>query len=117
MAKHGSENRIRNKTLSSRFTSEEANLVREMADKAGVSIASLIRFALLEQPPLRASKVPPVKKRDLAKLLGELGRIKQGIDDAINNDDCYENELLIEAIHRDLADMRAALLEALGRLP
>lgn len=46
MTHSGSENRQRQVTLKARFTDAEAALIREQADRAGVTVASLIRYAV-----------------------------------------------------------------------
>ena len=117
MARSGSENRQRRITLKARFTEAEAALVKEQADRAGVSVASVIRYGVLNQTPLRASRQPAIKQQDAAHLLGKLGQLAAALRVHNGVDDPGENDALIGAIHRDLADMRVALFEALGREP
>ncbi len=115
MAGSGSENRQRQITLKARFTAEEAALIRDQAARAGVSAASLIRYAVLGMPPLRASRQPHMNQEAAAQLIGRLGQIAAGLRADVNNHAAIDAR--IEAAHRDLADMRAALFEALGREP
>lgn len=117
MAGSGSENRKRNITLKSRFNDAEAALIREQAGRAGVSVASLIRYAVLDQTPLRKSRAPTIDHEAVAQLLGKLGQCAAALREAAATDNQAVNSALIDAAHRDLADMRCALFEALGRQP
>lgn len=109
----GSEKRERDIQLKARFNEAEATLVREQAARAGVSVAAVIRHAVLGQTPLRASRGPTIDQETAARLLAQLGQCASALRDAGDAGD----EAAIDAAHRDLADMRAALFEALGRQP
>lgn len=114
MSRSGSETRRRTKKLGARFTPEEALLIKAIADRRGTSIAALIRFLLLDEELPRASRQPSVSHTQAAQLLGQLGFIASGI----RNAELTSNEpLLIDALHRDIAEMRSLLFEALGRQP
>jgi len=113
----GSENRQRQITLKARFNDQEAALVTEQADRAGVSVAALIRFAVLGQTPLRKSRAPTINHAQAAQLLGRLGQCAEALRRAAEADQSGKNADPIEAAHRDLAEMRVALFEALGREP
>jgi hypothetical protein len=113
----GSEKRQRQITLKARFNDQEAALIKEQADRAGVSVASLIRFALLDLSPLRASRRPTVNHEAAAQLLGRLGQCATALRQAAEADNQAINAALIDAAHRDLAEMRVALFQALGREP
>jgi len=117
MAASGSEKRERQITLKARFNDAEAALVREQAGRAGVSVASLIRYAVLDQTPLRKARAPTVDHEAAAQLLGRLGQCAAALRQAAEADNKRVNTALIKAAHRDLADMRCALFEALGRKP
>lgn len=91
--------------------------MREQAGRAGVSVASLIRYAVLDQTPLRASRSPTLNHEAAAQLLGRLGQCAAALREAAGSDNSAVNSALIDAAHRDLAEMRVALFEALGRLP
>jgi hypothetical protein len=113
----GSEKRQRQITLKARFNDQEAALIKEQADRAGVSVASLIRFALLDLSPLRASRQPTVNHEAAAQLLGRLGQCATALRQAAEAGNQAINAALIDAAHRDLAEMRVALFQALGREP
>jgi hypothetical protein len=117
MARSGSENRQRPVTLKARFTREEAALVTEQAARAGVSVAAVIRYAVLDQKPLRASRKPGVDAALAAQLLGRLGQCAAALRQAAEAGNPSVHASLIEATHRDLGEMRNVLFEALGLEP
>lgn len=117
MARSGSGRRKRQRTLSARFNEQEAAAVRELADGAGISIAFLIRERLLDGPQPRAMRRPSVNHEAVARVLAELGRIAETLRAASAAGAEHEYRALIAAALRDLAEMRVACFEALGRCP
>ena len=117
MSGSGSETRKRRTTLSARFNEAEAALVREQACRAGLPVSALIRQAVLDQKPPRKSRTPPLDRKTAAQLLGQIGQLATALREASDTAGPARNAAVIEATHRDLADMRAALFEALGRKP
>jgi len=117
MAGSGSETRRRQVPLKARFTGEEAALIAEQAERAGVSVASLIRHAVLGQSPVRASRQPQVKTQEIARLIGELGALKSALREAAATGATRECARQIEAASRDISEICRAALEALGRSP
>lgn len=113
----GSEKRQRQKPLKARFTDEEAALIESQADRAGVSVAALIRHAVLGETPLRASRQPPINRQEVARLIGLLGLLKSALIDAAAKGTPDECNAVIDAACRDIADICAAAFEALGRDP
>ncbi len=116
MSGSGSETRKRRVTLSARFNDTEAALVKEQACRAGLPVSALIRNAVLSQKPPRKSRMPRLERKTAAQLLGQIGQLAQALRDAADDDQTAPADV-IEAAHRDLADMRSALFEALGREP
>src|SRR5262245_17102261 len=114
MARSGSENRQRRIILKARFTDEEAALIAEQAERAGVSVAAIIRHAVLGQAPLRASRRPTVDHEAAARLLGTLGQIASALRGQENGE---VRDQRIDAAQRDLAEMRTTLFEVLEREP
>lgn len=117
MARSGSEKRQRQIPLKARFTEAEAALVREQAARAGITVASLIRFAVLNQTPLRASRRPVMEREQVAQLIGNIGLLKSALMKAADGGPSERCRQDIEAACRDIADMRVALFEALERAP
>ena len=113
----GSETRKRTSVLQARFTAAEAAGVRAQAERAGTTVGSLIRSAVISAKPPRAARRPTVNHKAVARVLGELGRVAEAFRQAASVDDqrtCHE---LIDAAARDLAELRTACFEALGREP
>lgn len=117
MARSGSENRQRQITLKARFNEQEAALVKAQADAAGVPVAGLIRYALLDQAPIRATRTPPLDRQTAARILAVLGPLAFYLKEAhAQGNHEHLNELIIAA-QRDLVEMRTVLLSSLGREP
>ena len=136
MAGSGTDNRQRQETLSARFTDEEAQAVRAKAERAGVSVASLIRAAVLDLPlpDARAPRRSSVDHRAVARLLGQLGTFNGAVNKIGSNINQFTREvnrgraaqvdaLLAEweefksLFDRDMAELRLCCLQALGREP
>lgn len=118
MARNGSEKRQRPKILAARFNELEAAAIRSMADAAGVPVSALIRQRLLGSAGYpRASRRPTINHEMAARLLGELGRTQDILRAGIERGDIGASDPLTVAAMRDLADMRALCLEAMGRAP
>ena len=116
----GTENRQRQISLKARFTDAEAALIRTQAERAGISVAALIRHAVLDQKPLRASRTPPLDRVEAARLIAALGSLATALRDvaddaAFSADDPHRAAL--DAAFRDLAELRLLTLEAMGRAP
>ncbi len=88
-----------------------------MADRAGTSVGTLIRSALLSGEPVRATRRPSVNHEAVARVLGELGRVAEAFRQAAKAGDGHKHHALIDAATRDLSELRTACFEALGRKP
>jgi hypothetical protein len=113
----GTEKRIRRRMLTARFDDEEFALVQANAEKAGLTVSSHARNVLLGAPAPRQVRRPPVERKELARLLGELGHVGGNLNQiakALNAGVLvYESE--IGGALAGLAEVRAAILKALGR--
>ncbi|MGE3622795.1 MAG: hypothetical protein AB7H77_02820 [Bdellovibrionales bacterium] len=114
MAQSGSENRHRRHVIQTRLSDEEAALVRARAERAGISLSALTRHALLGTPPLRASRRPSIDRQEVCRMIAELGAVAQALRDAAAARDDVP-AAIIEAAHRDIADMCHACFQALER--
>ena len=114
---HGSDTRQRQTTLSARFNEQEAEAIRQMADRAGVPVASFLRAAALNRPVPQAVRRPTVNHQMAARLLGELGRIAETLRAASSAGTVDPSHPHIAAALRDLAEMRTVCFEAMGRRP
>ncbi|KUO69411.1 MAG: hypothetical protein APF80_08325 [Alphaproteobacteria bacterium BRH_c36] len=113
----GSETRQRTAVLQARFTEAEAGAIRASAERAGMSIGTYIRSALLETEPPRATRRPTVNHKAVSRLLGELGRVAEAFRQAAEAADQRQSHALIDAASRDLSELRTVCFEALGREP
>lgn len=113
----GSDTRQRPVKLTARFNEQEAEAIRQMADRAGVPVASLIRSATLNRVPVRAVRRPTVSHETAARLLGNLGRIAETLRAAAQAGQFDPAEPTIAAALRDIAEMRTVCFEAMGRTP
>ena len=117
--KSGSETRQRNKVLQVRLSDSEFAEIEEMADRAELAPASYARSILLDTPAPRAKRRPAVDTVQVAKLLGEVGKIGSNINQIahqLNAGKGASSSALSSALD-DVAELRKACMEALGRKP
>lgn len=117
MAGSGSENRQRTEIMRMRCTKEEAALIREQAKRAGVSEGSLMRYAVLGQPPLRASRNPGIDAEMAGRLLGMLARYISEFKSTAAKGTPGACDEIVAAASRDAAEMRALWFRLFGREP
>jgi len=109
----------RTKQMLLRMTPEELAAVDSKANRAGYSREAFARAALAGAPPLRAVRTPPVDHVTLRRIVGELGRIGNNVNQLArdmnrgNIPDVPEMRAAAQAV-MDAAD---AILEALGKEP
>lgn len=115
----GSEKRARTATLTVRVSNEERATIDQAAERAGLMIGSYARKVLLEAPAPRQVRRPPVERRELVRLLAELGKIGSNINQlarAVNTGELIGAPALEEDLN-GLRILRDAILRALGRAP
>jgi hypothetical protein len=115
----GTEKRIRDRSITVRLSDDERAAVDAAADRAGLTPGSYARQAMLGAPAPRQVRRPPVERRELARLLGELGKIGGNLNQLAKAANTgivpYGNE--IETALHGLQEVRGAILKALGRAP
>ena len=115
----GTEKRARSAHLTIRFTPEERASIDAAAERAGLTSGSYARQTLLGAPAPRQMRRPPVERRELARLLGELGKIGGNLNQLAKATNqgltVYQNEILLAL--GGLKVVREAILKALGREP
>lgn len=117
MAGSGSEKRRRKITFKVRATEEEAALIREQAARAGVSVASVFRYGVFDQPPLRKSRQPTINEELGSQLLGMLGRYTAALKLAAARGTPGLCDEEVKAVCRDNAELRRVWFEAFGKEP
>jgi len=115
----GTEKRARSAHLTIRFTPEERASIDDAAERAGLTSGSYARQTLLGAPAPRQMRRPQIERRELARLLGELGKIGGNLNQlakaANQGIAVYHNEILLAL--GGLKVLRGAILKALGREP
>lgn len=134
MAKRsGTETRKRMKLRTMRFSAAEDEAIAKMASASGCSFAELVRHALFTAPPPRAARRHRADDQAVARLMGELAklkaeagkhgsnlnqiahylnagrplsRIEKGLEDAL--------DAVTTFYERDMAELRLACMQALG---
>jgi hypothetical protein len=109
--------RQRQRVFPIRLSEAEHAALKERAERAGLTVAGLIRLRCLDQPPPRASRRAPVDRAALAKILGQIGKVGGNIHQisrALNFKDPVTGDAVRAAI-ADFDSLRAAIMEALGR--
>lgn len=117
MATSGSDKRLRGRVIRVRVSDVEHEDAQARADRSGLSVSAYFRAAALDAKPLRAERQPAINRREVARLIGELGKLRQALDDAAKHADASRCTKLIEALSRDFAELRVLAFEALGREP
>ncbi|MDF1600940.1 hypothetical protein PZ895_14350 [Mesorhizobium sp. YIM 152430] len=84
-------------------------------DKSGLSVGAFITRSIFAEDPPRQVRRAPVEQQELARLLCETARLHDRLR-ALGDRDAVDPVLLEEAV-RDLHEIRAACLAALGRKP
>jgi len=115
----GSEKRVRRKNYPLRLSEEERAILDAKAERAGLTLASWARETLLGAPAPRQMRRPSVDRQELARLLGELGKIGGNLNQlakaANQGITVYHNEILVAL--GGLNVLREAILKALERDP
>lgn len=113
----GSEKRVRNRHLTVRLSPSEREAIDEAAERAGLTSGSYARQVLLGAPAPRQVRRPPIERRELARLLGQIGHIGSNLNQiakSANSGDGVDAVDLAREI-TGLGLVRSAILEALGR--
>lgn len=117
--KSGSEKRQRSGIIGVRVSDEERLELEEQAERAGLTLASYVRMCCLTAPKNRAVRRPPVEKKLLAQLLGQLGKVGGNVHQIakrLNFNEPVANDDIKEAI-ADFRETAAAIMQALGKRP
>lgn len=118
--KSGSETRQRQRLLQVRLSDSEFASIAEMADRASLTIPSYARQILLDSPPPRAVRKPSVDTKQVAKMLGELGKVGSNLNQIAHHLNAGAGGAGLNVITDAIADvqaMRDACMKALGRKP
>jgi hypothetical protein len=101
-----------------RCTATDHATINQAAARAGLSVGAYLRTLALGSAGPRAVRRPTVEHRELARILGHLGKIGSNINQLAHGYNSSRrmpgySEML--AIRRDVGELRSALLKARGR--
>ena len=103
-----------------RFSERQLTVLREAANRAGLSVAGFLRVKAFDEPAPRSARRPPVEVREIARLYGEIGKLGSNVNQLAHHANATRalptvNEL--RAMNFYLMEMHDALMRALGREP
>jgi hypothetical protein len=104
--------------ISVRCTAKERSKIDEAARQAGLSIGAYVRALALGDAGPRAVRRPPIERKELARLLGHLGKVGSNLNQlahAFNRDGRVPALAELNLIRRYVVELRDALMKALGR--
>jgi hypothetical protein len=103
-----------------RFTPGQLEELNAKARTAGMSVGALVRTVVLGSPGPRAVRRPPIEKAELARLLGELGKVGSNVNQlarAYNQAETTPSFEVLSHIKGEIVAIRTAIMQALGREP
>lgn len=115
-SRSGTDKRQRSRMLTVRFSQEEAELVRQLAERTGLSVGALIRRALLNAPPPPSAHRPSVDIAAVDRLLPRLEPIGSNINQHAKHANMGRFDHG-ESIRQDLlsfGELRLPCLQAIG---
>lgn len=115
----GSERRIRTHVRALRLSDDELHQLNIRAAAAGLTVGTYLRTVALGDAGPRARRRPIIERELLAKLLGQLGKMGSNLNQiafAANRGDELDRIALRRGL-ADVASLRVAVLEVLGRAP
>lgn len=118
MARQGTEKRQRSCVIQARCLATQAEVIRQKADKAGVSVSSFLLKAALDVPAPPMRRKPTVDQQAAGRILAQLGKIGSNINQLAHYAHLgrFQSNTLEGAL-RDLAELRTACLHVLGHEP
>ena len=101
-----------------RCTEAERAAIKAAADRAGLGVGAFLRAAALGDAGPRAVRRPPIERKELARLLGHLGKVGSNLNQlahAFNGLGRTPTLAELNRICEYVSEMRNALMTALGR--
>jgi len=108
----------RDKVLRIRCAATELATMEERAAEAGLSIGAYLRATASGSAGPRAVKRPRVEREQLARILGEIGKLGSNVNQIArycNATRSPADTRMLEGMKADIATMRAEVMSALGR--
>jgi Bacterial mobilisation protein (MobC) len=110
----------KSKAFAIRFTPTQFEQVAAAANDSGLSVGTYARTVLLGSPGPRAVRKPHVVKQELARILGELGKLGSNVNQiarAFNQQQAAPTHAEVAEIRANIVFLRNELMSALGREP
>ena len=107
--------RHRPHTAKAWLSDEELAQFLAQAERAETSLSALIRHAVLNQKPPRASRQPSANRKEISRFKAALCELAQALRDAAQTGDQSAVSAQIEAAHRDISVMSRLTRQALGK--
>jgi hypothetical protein len=107
----------RNHFTAVRCNDEEYAAISKAAKDAGLTVSGYFRAQALGKPGPRAVRRPTVEHEELSRILGQLGKIGSNVNQlakAYNGGRIVPGFPEVLALRRDVAEVRAAVIKALG---
>jgi hypothetical protein len=101
-----------------RCTEVERAAIKAAADQAGLSVGAFLRASALGDAGPRAVRRPPIERKELARLLGHLGKLGSNLNQlahAFNRNGRVPGLAELTAMRQHVGELRDALMKALGR--
>ena len=108
----------RDKVLRIRCAATELATMEARAVEAGLSIGAYLRATALGNAGPRAVKRPRVEREQLARILGEIGKLGSNVNQIAKYCNATRSPTdmrMLEGMKADIAAMRAEVMRALGR--
>ena len=106
------------KFIAVRCTLDDHAFIGETAAQAGMSIGAFLRTIALGRAGARAVKRPRIESEQLAKLLGEIGKLGSNVNQIAkwaNTDRAAPSFAEIMKMREDISAMRAEVMKVLDR--
>ncbi len=101
-----------------RLTDADHSFLEQTAKEAGLSVGAFLRTIALGTAGARAVKRPSIDRKQLAKLLGEIGKLGSNVNQIAkwaNTDRAAPSRAEIARMCEDIAAMRGEVMKALDR--
>lgn len=116
--KRGRPEDTKEKFIAVRCTEADRAKIAAKAQEAGLRIGGYLRALALGSAGVRAVKRPRVEREQLARLLGEVGKIGSNVNQIAkwtNTERSAASAAELAGMRADIAAMRAELMKALDR--
>ena len=101
-----------------RCTVQQHTAIREGAARAGLSVGAYLRALAVGHPGPRSVHRPRPGDTELARLLGQIGKIGSNVNQIAKIANTYRrppSKSALSVMRKDIERMRRAVLKALGR--